>query len=234
MQVSEIIRKSDFDILLIHSYKYGDIEFMISKEDTEAVSKYKWSVAKRHHGIYAACNQRYDYPSERMLHRFIMQPEKGMCVDHINRNTLDNRRNNLRVCTYTQNNMNTSRQTSKLNIRHIHLIGDETRKRNQKYYLEIGKEYRKRFYTLIEAILARNEYLKVYKNEYWQIHKDEFIKDLKIFNQRPLAGVLGKLGIKPFGRYLTHLLGALSGLSVNNLRKLLDEILRNKLCSKKM
>ena len=40
------------------------------------------------------------------LHRFIMGTPKGMVTDHINGNTLDNRRKNLRVCTKSENNRN--------------------------------------------------------------------------------------------------------------------------------
>jgi hypothetical protein len=40
------------------------------------------------------------------MHREIMSPPKGLCVDHINRDTTDNRRSNLRICTSGQNIQN--------------------------------------------------------------------------------------------------------------------------------
>ena len=41
-----------------------------------------------------------------LMHREIMKPPKGMVVDHINGNSLDNRRCNLRICTPAQNQHN--------------------------------------------------------------------------------------------------------------------------------
>lgn len=41
-----------------------------------------------------------------LLHRAIMKPPKGLVVDHINGDRKDNRRENLRVCTYIENQSN--------------------------------------------------------------------------------------------------------------------------------
>lgn len=43
------------------------------------------------------------------IHRIIMGDPTGMVIDHINRNPADNRRANLRICTYSENTFNSRR-----------------------------------------------------------------------------------------------------------------------------
>ena len=40
------------------------------------------------------------------IHRWILRPPSGLLVDHIDHNTLDNRRSNLRMCTRCENSHN--------------------------------------------------------------------------------------------------------------------------------
>ena len=91
---------------------------LVDDADYELVSKYKWC-ANWSSGMlsyYARTtvrlmsNKRYNLP----MHRFILGLEKGdkYEVDHINHNTLDNRRSNLRVVTHRQNMSNYERETS--------------------------------------------------------------------------------------------------------------------------
>lgn len=47
---------------------------------------------------------RSKWKAPQVLARLIMDPPEGLVIDHINGNTLDNRRENLRVCTIQQNN----------------------------------------------------------------------------------------------------------------------------------
>ena len=46
------------------------------------------------------------------MHRLLMAPPKGMLVDHIDGNGLNNRRANLRLCTRSQNRRNTRPQNA--------------------------------------------------------------------------------------------------------------------------
>jgi hypothetical protein len=77
---------------------------IIDDEDFEKVSKYNWCLAKR--GIH---NYAKSYsPGKKLtyLHRFIFNPPNGKLIDHINRNGLDNRKENLRLCTHAENRCN--------------------------------------------------------------------------------------------------------------------------------
>jgi hypothetical protein len=45
------------------------------------------------------------------LHRYLMDFPKGFEIDHINGNTLDNTRENLRICTHAENTTNRKKRS---------------------------------------------------------------------------------------------------------------------------
>lgn len=76
----------------------------IDKEDIEKVSKYKWHISNG----YARATTRENGRVETIrMHRLIMNAKPKTHVDHINRNKLDNRKFNLRICTSQKNQGNT-------------------------------------------------------------------------------------------------------------------------------
>ena len=79
---------------------------LIDDEDFEKVSKYNWYVndrSKTRNTFYA---EAHDNDKRLRMHRFVTNCPKGMMVDHINGNGLDNRKENLRICTASENLMN--------------------------------------------------------------------------------------------------------------------------------
>lgn len=74
---------------------------IIDDDDYDRVSTFRWNwdsrYAKRTVWFNGKCKTI-------MMHSFIMGcPMKGLVTDHINRNKLDNRKSNLRICTQKEN-----------------------------------------------------------------------------------------------------------------------------------
>ena len=93
---------------------------LVDDEDFERVNQIKWQTQINKSNIYAMNRiKREDKTIKRYLHRFILKLEntpRGTDVDHINHNGLDNRKENLRTCTQSQNNMNSIPQKNKKSI----------------------------------------------------------------------------------------------------------------------
>ena len=85
---------------------------LIDSEDYPELNQYKWFAQKDLHTYYAARKSKWikgskkDLRSKISMHRVIINAPKGVMVDHINGNGLDNRKSNLRVCTPRQNQQN--------------------------------------------------------------------------------------------------------------------------------
>ena len=89
------------EIILYNKQGEKNGKAIIDVEVIDVVLQYKWYL--RDCDGYVSNNQ------VGLLHRFLMNPSDDMVVDHINHNKLDNRRENLRVCTAHQNSMNKSK-----------------------------------------------------------------------------------------------------------------------------
>lgn len=82
---------------------------VVSNEDFTRLSKYAWRVShskgkgRKYGEPYAATTIK---GKKFYMHRLIMKNPVGKIVDHINNQTLDNRRENLRIVSHKENMRN--------------------------------------------------------------------------------------------------------------------------------
>ena len=79
---------------------------LVDDVDFQEIIQSKWFVSKCNHSetCYAAtATWSNGKKSVMLMHRFILSAPKEKCVDNINGNGLDNRRENLRICSLAQN-----------------------------------------------------------------------------------------------------------------------------------
>ena len=95
---------------------------IVDDEDYKKLSRYSWCATKIRNGYVAIRTIHKPKKYNLYMHRHIMNCPKGLWVDHINHDTLDNRKENLRIVTPSQNMMNRlgARKNKKLNIRGVY------------------------------------------------------------------------------------------------------------------
>lgn len=89
--------------------KDRSIVTIVDNKDLQKVSQFNWypSWSRSIKAFYVIASAIIERKRKTVyLHRLIANAKKGKVVDHINRNTLDNRSNNLRVVTQVENTIN--------------------------------------------------------------------------------------------------------------------------------
>ena len=133
-------------------------ETQVSDEDYDWLIKHKWHINKhkKHDKCYAVTRIG---KKKIKMHRMIMNiTDPKIFIDHIDRNSLNNQRENLRTATISQSNANRRTKRPNQGVYHI------------SYYNAIctkdGKSYRKYCKTEQEAILWYNNKTKELHGEY--------------------------------------------------------------------
>jgi hypothetical protein len=140
---------------------------LIDEEDLWLISFRKWQVNQRNEGyIYFTSRINGNHSS---LHREIIKCPKSYFVDHINGNTLDNRKENLRVCTRSENIRN--QKTRIDNTTGFKGVGYDKSRNKYKARIKITGKYLflGRFESPDEAYIAYCKASKKYHGEFGRI-----------------------------------------------------------------
>lgn len=164
--------------------QYGLGKFaLVDDEDFEELNKYRWFgvYVRTSSNIYVVRNiKSNDKWTGRRLHQIIMKPEKGQIIDHIDGNTLNNQKSNLRICTPQQNSSN-KRKYKNGSSKYKGVTLDKSHRGENKYYRwQVRIQINKKAITLgrfpytpegeIEAALCYNEGAKKYFGEFARLN----------------------------------------------------------------
>lgn len=99
---------------------------LVDLEDYEKLNVYKW-YKRRGYAITVyhkkGCSRKDKHRNINLsMHRLILDAKEGDIVDHINCNRLDNRKKNLRFCTYSENNLNRAKSKDLSQLQNINLF----------------------------------------------------------------------------------------------------------------
>jgi len=149
------------------------IKILIDDEDFEKANFGKKLFVKNS-GFVVIVSHSNNKTKHTFLHKVIMPARKGLQVDHINGNRLDNRKSNLRICTHAENQRNKKKQNGRYKFKYK---GVFLRKENLKSGEIVDRWYafitvnKKRFHKFgakseEEAALLYNELAKKYHGEF--------------------------------------------------------------------
>ena len=133
---------------------------VVDDQDYDWLNQYKWCVNSKNYVINRIGT----------IHKVIMNPPKGLQVDHINGDRFDNRRNNLRICTVSQNCSNRiSKIKPKSGYRGVtfHSITGKWRARLEINSKKISLGL---YFTKKEAAIAYNQAAKAYFGEFAKLN----------------------------------------------------------------
>jgi hypothetical protein len=131
-------------------YANDNTPFFVDDDDFERVSMHNWYFYGNGYLVTSIKGRNI------RLHRFIMNAPMGMDVDHINGDSLNNSKTNLRICTHQENQMNqTPRKCGTSKYKGVHW-GTRDKKWISKIMIDGNTINLGYFNNEIEAALAYN------------------------------------------------------------------------------
>lgn len=136
--MNDVQINGDTATIYIKSKKYGTREVLIDTEDVEKIFAFgkSWFLLVTGKSCYAQAKKRGNRFRREYMHKIILNCSDDMEIDHINRNGLDNRKDNLRAVLHRHNMQNQDKHVNnKSGFRNVYWD-----KRNLKWKAQLRKD----------------------------------------------------------------------------------------------
>lgn len=152
-------------IIALHGKHSKGKSAIVDDADYEDIASYRWVVNYYGYAVRSA-HKDAGYGATKLMHRHVMNPTKDQLIDHINGNRLDNRRSNLRIATYSENQRNRGKQNNNTSgFKGVVLLKDHSRRKKWAAQIKAnGKQIRIGYYHTPEE--ASQEYIEASNKHY--------------------------------------------------------------------
>lgn len=159
---NKIIKYDNYAELVLETYNHQErARALISLDSISKVISYRWYLDNSGY-----VRSKYDRNKYVFLHRIILNLPDNKFTDHINNNKLDNRNENLRICTKAENNRNAGIQVNSA----TGYTGVNLDKRRNKYraYIKFNKKqiFLGYFNTIEDAAKVREQAEREYFKDF--------------------------------------------------------------------
>lgn len=146
---------------------------IVDDADFKAVSYFKWYALRGAKGVYAARrNVRGQYPRILLMHRYLLDAPEGIEVDHIDNDSLNNTRSNLRLATKSQNGASTRRFDSDGNVKRTRGVGFYRNKWTASIKVDGRSIYLGRYDTEVDAQHVYDDAARKYFGEFARLNSE--------------------------------------------------------------
>lgn len=168
---------------------------IVDDDDYEHLAQFKWHL---HNAGYAVTTIK---GKKEYMHRIILSAKKGDVVDHANHNTLDNRKENIRICTHRENLRNSRNFGGRSKYRGVTEYKRSKYKWAAKIVTEEGTVNIGYYRTEIEAAYAYDLAAKEHFGEFALLNGVEVENFVPYKSTRNKSGVVGVIKVKKTGRW---------------------------------